>query len=58
MVKPLKKPKVTTPEEIDQIEEAILTAVGEDRYQEAAARLEELRPPDQADVLEDRKSVV
>lgn len=53
MVKPLKKPKVTTPEEIDQIEEAILTAVGEDRYQEAAAHLEELRPPDQADVLEE-----
>ena len=53
MVKPIKKPKVTTPEEIEVIEEAILTAVEQDRYQDAADHLEGLRPPDQADVLEE-----
>ncbi|MEE4194287.1 MAG: magnesium transporter [Anaerolineae bacterium] len=53
MVIPIKKPKVTTPEEIEVIEEAILEAVEQDRYQEAAAHLEELRPPDQADILEE-----
>lgn len=52
MVKPIKKPKVTNPEAIEVIEEAIMTAVEQDRYQDAAAHLEELRAPDQADVLE------
>ena len=53
MVKPIKKPKVTTPEEIEVIEEAILIALEEDRYQDAAAHLDVLRAPDQADVLEE-----
>ncbi|NSW53659.1 MAG: magnesium transporter [Anaerolineae bacterium] len=53
MVEELKKPKVTNPDEIDVIEEAVLAAVEQDNFAEAAEALQQLHAPDQADVFED-----
>jgi len=53
MVENSKKPKVTTPAEIDIVEEAVLNAVEKDNFAEAAQHLDGLRAPDQADLIED-----
>lgn len=48
-----KRTKVTDPIEIDVIEEAVMNAVEQDNFAEAAHQLEFLHPPDQADLIED-----